>query len=407
MLNEKSLRFRPIFTIKARLLLLLILALVIFPYYADSFDTKANSAIVFDETSNSVLLEKDANRPIPPASMSKLMTLYLAFEALKEGRIKMSTKFRVSAKASQKGGSKMFLEENELVSVEDLIRGITVASGNDACIALAEGLNGTEDSFVARMNLKARDLKLKNSNFKNSTGWPAPGHRMSAKDLLHLAMHIRRDFPEYYHYFGEKDYTWNGIKQENRNPILLSNIGTDGLKTGHTRESGYGLVGSSVLGARRVTFVITGLQTSSERKIEAEKVTNWAFRDFTLTKIFPKGFYLGSVPIWVGSMDNLKVFTNKEINILIPYGKKAEVSAEVHIMAPIIAPIEMNEAIGSLKIFAPSFIPGNEPRTLDIPLFSNSDIAKGNFSKKLKATAQRALSELTNITKIKDFLTTE
>ena len=272
--------------------LLYILLLCTLNSAAYSFDTLAKSAIVFDETTGSILLEKDADKPLPPASMSKLMTLLLAFEALQDGRVSLETKFRVSAKASQKGGSKMFIEENQLVSVEDLVRGITVASGNDACIALAEALNGTEDSFVSRMNIKAKDLGLTNSYFTNSTGWPATQHVMSARDLLKLAIHVREKYPEYYHYFQEKEFTWNGIRQQNRNPLLNTGIGADGLKTGHTEEAGYGLVGSSKLGDRRVSFVLAGLKTSQDRKFEGEKIANWAFRDFSVVNLFPNDLIL-------------------------------------------------------------------------------------------------------------------
>ena len=193
--------------------------------------------------------------------MSKLMTLLLTFEALQEKRISLSTKFRVSEKASKKGGSTMFLEKNQLVSVEDLIKGITVVSGNDACIVIAEGLNGTEESFVERMNLKAKDLGLLNSNFNNSTGWPSPGHAMSVRDLLTIATILKNEYPNYYKYFIDREFTWNEITQPNRNPLLNLNLGVDGLKTGHTNESGYGLVASSQLGKRRVTLVIAGTKS--------------------------------------------------------------------------------------------------------------------------------------------------
>ena len=196
-----------------------------------SFDTTAKSAILYDETTNSVLFEKLADKPLPPASMSKLMTLLLTFEALEEKRISLTTKFRVSEKASKKGGSTMFLEKNQIVSVENLIKGISVVSGNDACIVIAEGLNGTEESFVQRMNLKAKDLNLLNSNFNNSTGWPSPGHVMSVRDLLKIALILKNEYPNYYKYFLDTEFTWNEITQPNRNPLLNLNLGVDGLKT--------------------------------------------------------------------------------------------------------------------------------------------------------------------------------
>ena len=355
------------------------------------FDTVAKSAIVFDETTNSVIFEKEADKAYPPASMSKLMTLVLAFEALEEGRIKLDTTFRVSAKASQKGGSKMFIEENQLVSVENLIRGITVASGNDACIALAEGLNGTEDSFVSRMNLKAKDLGLDNSHFSNSTGWPSPGHVMSARDLLILSIYVRKNYSKYYGYFQELTYSWNGIQQSNRNPLLKLNIGADGLKTGYTRESGYGLVGSASLGARRISFVLNGLNTSEERKLESEKIVKWAFRDFTVFSIFPDDHTLARAPVWIGDKDYAELKTKQEINILIPYGKKNDIKATVQVKTPIRTPIKENDQIGILKITAPSFIAGGQNRVIEFPLVSVFQVNKGNLIKKIKAAAKMGI----------------
>ena len=307
-----------------------------------SFDTSAKSAILYDETTNSVLFEKFADKPLPPASMSKLMTLLLTFEALEEKRISLSTKFRVSEKASKKGGSTMFLEKSQLVSVEDLIKGISVVSGNDACIVIAEGLNGTEESFVERMNLKAKDLGLLNSNFNNSTGWPSPGHYMSVRDLLTIATILKNEYPNYYKYFIDREFTWNEITQPNRNPLLNLNLGVDGLKTGHTNEAGYGLVASSQLGKRRVTLVIAGTKSKEERKLEGEKLLQWAYRDFKLVEIFPKDYLLGKAPVWVGTEDFIDLKTNSKIRELLPYGKLNMIKAEVHLNSPIPAPIYIN-----------------------------------------------------------------
>ncbi len=348
-----------------------------------SFDTTAKSAILYDETTNSVLFEKFADKPLPPASMSKLMTLLLTFEALEEKRISLSTKFRVSEKASKKGGSTMFLEKNQLVSVEDLIKGISVVSGNDACIVIAEGLNGTEESFVERMNLKAKDLGLLNSNFNNSTGWPSPGHYMSVRNLLTIATILKNEYPNYYKYFLDREFTWNEITQPNRNPLLNLNLGVDGLKTGHTNESGYGLVASSQLGKRRVTLVIAGTKSKEERKLEGEKLLQWAYRDFKLVEIFPKNHLLGKAPIWVGSDDFLDLKTDSNIIELVPHGKLNMIKAEVHLDSPISAPIYENQEIGKLKILIPSFIAGDEDRIVEYPISSKSNIPRGGFTKEL------------------------
>ena len=364
--------------------------------YAFSFDTSAKSAIIYDETTNSIIFEKFADKPLPPASMSKLMTLLLTFEALEEKRISLSTKFKVSEKASKIGGSTMFLEKNQTVSVEDLIRGISIVSGNDACIVIAEGLNGTEESFVQRMNLKAKDIDLSNSNFNNSTGWPSPGHVMSVRDLLKIAILLRKKYSNYYHYFLETEYTWNKITQPNRNPLLNQNLGVDGLKTGHTNDAGYGLVASSQLGERRITLVIAGTKSKQERKLEGEKLVQWAFRDFKLVEIFPENHLLGKVPVWIGNEDFVELKTNEKIIELLPYGKLKEIKAEVHLDVPISAPIYNNQKLGTLKIFIPSFIKGNTDRVVEYPILSKSNIAKGGFSKKFIAASRISISKVFN-----------
>ncbi|MFL2802140.1 MAG: D-alanyl-D-alanine carboxypeptidase family protein [Paracoccaceae bacterium] len=369
-----------------------------------SFDTTAKSAIVYDETTNSILFEKLADKPLPPASMSKLMTLLLTFEALEEKRISLSTKFRVSEKASKKGGSTMFLEKNQLVSVEDLIKGISVVSGNDACIVLAEGLNGTEESFVQRMNLKVKDLGLKNSNFNNSTGWPSPGHVMSVRDLLKIAIIIKNEYPNFYKYFLDTEFTWNEITQPNRNPLLNLNLGVDGLKTGHTNEAGYGLVASSKLGKRRVTLVIAGTKSKEERKLEGEKLLQWAYRDFKIVEIFPKDHFLGKAPIWIGAEDYVELKTNEKIEELLPYGKLNEIKAEVHVNSPIAAPIDNNQEIGTLKIFIPSFIEGEKDRVVEHPIVSKSNISKGGFAKKFIAALKVSFFQISQLFNLKKLL---
>ena len=370
--------------------------------FAFSFDTTAKSAILYDETTNSVLFEKLADKPLPPASMSKLMTLLLTFEALEEKRVSLTTKFRVSEKASKKGGSTMFLEKNQLVSVEDLIKGISVVSGNDACIVIAEGLNGTEESFVNRMNLKAKDIGLLNSNFNNSTGWPSPGHVMSVRDLLKISTILKNEYPKYYTYFSDTEFTWNEIKQPNRNPLLNLNLGVDGLKTGHTNEAGYGLVASSQLGKRRVTLVISGTKSKEERKQEGEKLLQWAYRDFKIVEIFPKNYLLGKAAVWVGEEDFIELKTETKISELLPYGKLNMIKAEVHLDSPIATPIYKNQEIGKLKIFIPSFIEGNDDRIVEYPIFSQSNISKGGFSKKFIATFKVSLLKISEALSFKN-----
>jgi D-alanyl-D-alanine carboxypeptidase (penicillin-binding protein 5/6) len=240
--------------------------------------TPARGAIVIDLTSGAVLLDKNADTPIPPASMSKLMTLEVVFEALETGRLALDDTFRTSVRAAAMGGSKMYIRSGKAVSVESLLRGVIVQSGNDAAVALAEAISGTEEAFAALMTQRAADIGLTNSHFANSTGWPDPQHRMSPRDLATLAERIITRYPQHYGIFAETEFTWDGVTQPNRNPLLGAGIGADGLKTGHTEEAGYCLVASARRGERRILLVVTGLESSQQRRQEAERLINWAAR---------------------------------------------------------------------------------------------------------------------------------
>ena len=265
---------------------------------AAEFETGASAAYVYDVTTGTVLFEKQSDVPLPPASMSKLMTLNMLFEALQDGRVSLDTQFAVSSRAKAMGGSSMFLNEQDRPTVEELIQGIIVLSGNDACVVVAEGLAGSEDSFARLMNRRAPDIGLTASTFANSSGWPNPNHRMSMHDLGVLATRLITQFPEYYGYFGQKEFLFDGRTPDNRfnrNPLLSLGIGADGLKTGHTSEAGYGLVGSAVQGKRRVVFVLTGMNSERERAEEAERVVNWAFRQFVEKTVLKEG--TSSLPI--------------------------------------------------------------------------------------------------------------
>ncbi|MEK9848811.1 MAG: D-alanyl-D-alanine carboxypeptidase family protein, partial [Rhodospirillaceae bacterium] len=236
---------------------------------SQTLETKARHALMIDMETNAVILEKAADEPMPPASMSKLMTIYMVFEKLKAGKLNLKDRFIVSEKAWRKGGSKMFVRVNRRVSVKDLLRGIIIQSGNDACIVIAEGLAGSEEAFAEEMNGKAAEIGLKNSQFKNATGWPAEGHYMSARDLATLSSKLIKDFPDYYPMFAEKSFRYSKIKQGNRNPLLYRRGGADGLKTGHTEASGYGLTASAQREGRRLLLVVNGLNSSRERASEA------------------------------------------------------------------------------------------------------------------------------------------
>ena len=288
-----------------------------------AFDTNAREAWVYDISTGTVLMEKDADVARPPASMSKLMTVYMLFEAVHEGRVSMDTQFPVSTKARQMEGSTMFLNERDRPTVEELIKGIIVLSGNDACVVVAEGLAGTEQAFARLMNDRAKALGLTNSHFVNASGWPAPGHEMSAHDLGMLGLHLIQDFPELYKNFAVTEYPYDNrapANRYNRNPLLDLGIGADGLKTGHTAEAGYGLVGSAVQDGRRIVFAIGGLPSETARAEESERIVNWAFRQFTMKTVIPKGETVAWAPVWLGAARRVALTAPEGVNVLIPAG---------------------------------------------------------------------------------------
>lgn len=349
---------------------------------ANAFDTLATSALLVDQTTGTVLLAKDADRAIPPASMSKLMTLNVLFEAIKSGRTTLSTKFPVSKKAHEMGGSTMFLRYKERVSVDNLIRGIIVQSGNDACVTVAEALSGSEEAFAREMTERARELGMMSSTFANSTGWPHPGQRMSARDLVFLADRLMTEFPQYYPYFSEKEFTWDKIKQKNRNPLLNLGLGADGLKTGHTEEAGYGLVGSAKQGDRRIIFMITGLESKSDRAAESERLTNWAFRQFVKKDLLKKGTRVASAPVWLGKDRKIGLVTGRDVTTLIPHGASRDVKVEVSYKNPIPAPITTDTPIATLTVTPDGMEPSN------YPLFAEHNVAKGGLISRMRASAQ-------------------
>ena len=271
------------------------LAVIIFQTFcpveitAKDIQTSAPNVILYDLTTNTTLIDKNSDTPMPPASMSKLMTVYMVFDRLRSGSLNLDDQFLVSRRAWRKGGSKMFVMVNKRVSVKDLLNGIIVQSGNDACIVIAEGISGTEEAFADAMTRKAREIGLKNSSFTNSTGWPDKHHYMSARDIAKLSAKLIQEFPELYKLFSEKEYTYGGIKQGNRNPLLYNDFGADGLKTGYTQISGYGLAASAVRKGRRLLLVINGLKSSRARSSEAARLLDWGFRDTVIYPLFKKG----------------------------------------------------------------------------------------------------------------------
>ena len=355
---------------------------------AFAIDTIARSALVIDHETGTVFLRKNADQPLPPASMSKLMTLNMVFEALEEGRLSLTDEFRVSTKAWKMGGSKMFLSEGQSVTVEELIRGVIVQSGNDACVVLAEGLAGTEGEFAHRMTVRARELGMMNSTFANATGWPHPGQRMSAEDLVLLATRLIREFPQYYPYFGELEFEWADIVQQNRNPLLTLDIGADGLKTGHTEEAGYGLVASAQRDGRRVTLMVTGLNSARDRLLESEKLLNWAFREFFSQALFEGGETVIEADVWLGETKKVALVSEADLNVIVPYFGKDDLNVEAVYEGPLEAPITKGQALGELVVTVPEI---GETR---FPLVAATDVPRGGFVRRIEASAKVLLRKV-------------
>ena len=332
--------------------------------------TTAKQAYIVDLQTGAVLLDKDSGTPSPPASLSKLMTIYMVFDQLKRGELSLNDKFVVSRKAWKTGGSKMFVEVDKEVRVEDLLRGIIVQSGNDACIVVAEGLSGSEVAFADAMNRKAREIGLTDSHFVNSTGWPADSHMMNPRDVAILARRIIEEFPEYYPYFGEKSFRYNNIKQGNRNPLLYRDTGADGLKTGHTRASGYGLAASAIRNGRRIVMVLTGLPSARKRSMEARQLLDWAYRSFKNYTLFARGAEIEQADVWLGEEDTVPLITESDIKISLPQASRPGLMVKVVYEGPVPAPIEKGAQIAKLVITAPEF------RTVEVPLVAGTEIRR-------------------------------
>ncbi|RMD93390.1 MAG: D-alanyl-D-alanine carboxypeptidase [Alphaproteobacteria bacterium] len=348
---------------------------------AAAFETRARAAYVYDLTTDTVLLEKNADLALPPASMSKLMTLNMLFEALEDGRVSLDTRFRVSTRAKSMGGSTMFLNERDRPTVEQLIKGIIVLSGNDACVVVAEGLAGTEEAFARLMNERARAIGLTNSSFANASGWPHPNQRMSARDLGKLATRLITEFPQYYGYFSITEFPFDGRAPDNRfnrNPLLRLGIGADGLKTGHTAEAGYGLVGSAVQGGRRIVFVIMGLDSEAARAEEGERIINWAFRQFVIKTVAEKGKVLAEAPVWMGARDRVGLVVPEDVKLLIPALVREGLSAEISFRAPLQAPLQAGQEVAQMTIHVPGMA---EAR---VPLVAEADVAPGGMWKRIR-----------------------
>ena len=329
---------------------------------AGPIDTVAPHAYVVDDQTGAVLYDKLGSEQFQPASMSKLMTIYMLLDALKRGDLKLTDTFHVSKKAWSTQGSKMFVDINSQVAIEDLIRGIIIQSGNDACIVVAEGLAGSEEAFADRMNKKAKEIGLTDSNFVNASGWPDPNHLMTAKDLAMLAHRLIADFPDYYHYFSEHEFTWHGIKQGNRNPLLYrTGSGVDGLKTGHTEEAGYGLTASAIRDGRRVIMILHGMTGMQERADQTGIVLDWAFREFGNFTIAAPGTVLGEAPVWMGAEKTVPLTVATDFLITLPRSERQNVVAKAVYNGPIEAPIAAGQEIGELVVDIPGMPQARTP----------------------------------------------
>lgn len=352
-----------------------------------AFRTDARAAFVIDHSTGTVLLEKRADVPFPPASMSKLMTLYMTFEAIREGRLSWTERLPVSRHAMAYRGSTMFLDTSDRVSVQDLVRGIIVLSGNDACAVIAEALSfdGSEAGFAQMMTKRAKELGMTASTFANSNGWPDPNQRMSMRDLGILANRLITDFPEHYPLFAERVFEFDGrapANTQNRNPLLGLGIGADGLKTGHTEEAGYGLVGSAKLGDRRIIFVISGLPSARARAIEAERINTWAFRQFSTKTIAPAGDILAEVPVWMGKQRTVGLTTATPLKILTPITGSDGMTTTLTYQGPIEAPIKQGDVIAELVVTTPG-LPDHH-----IPLMASTGVERGGVVTRLRTAAQ-------------------
>ena len=339
-----------------------------------SFSTSAEQAIIYDVETKTVIFEKNADDLMSPSSMSKLMTVYYIFKKISDGEIKLSDKFTVSEKAWKKGGSRMFLNVGSQISIDELLRGIIIQSGNDACITIAEGFSGSEENFASELNSLALDIGLTNSNFTNATGWPDPEHLMTSRDIMKLSLRTIEDFPELYKIYSEKEYTFNKIRQVNRNPLLFSDEYTDGLKTGHTSLGGYGLAASSIRNDRRIILVINGLKNNKQRKIESKKLMDTAFFQFENLQILEKNIIFDKIKVWNGKKNNVGIFSPKDLAITIPRLTKKNIKTYIRYNSPIIAPIYKNQEIAEL------IVKDKKQNVIEkFPLLSNEDINESNF----------------------------
>ena len=350
----------------------------LFNHKAFSLDTIAKQAILYDYETKTIIFEKNSEELMSPSSMSKIMTIYYVFKKIKDGDLKLTDKFKVSKKAWKKGGSKMFVNVNTMVSVEDLIRGIIVQSGNDACIAIAEGISGSESLFAEELNLLAKEMGMMNSSFTNSTGWPDPDHLTTIQDLLTLTVRTIEDFPELYYYYAEKEFTYSGIRQLNRNPLLFNEINADGLKTGHTSLGGYGLVASVLKNNRRLILILNGLKRNKDRSDESERLIKVGFNQYKVIDLYKKNQTITNLQVWGGRKKNVDVYSKENVNLTVPNRIKKDLVFTIKHYKPLLAPIEKDQKVADLIVKNK-----NSEIIKKFELFSKNEIKKMSFFSKV------------------------
>ena len=354
----------------ANLLLLIVFLLLTRQSFA--IESIAKTALVIDLSTNEILLEKNSTEKTYPSSMTKMMTALVAFEKIKDGSLSLDQEFLISKKAWKMGGSKMFIEVDKRVSVYDLLLGVVVQSGNDASIAIAEGISGSEEIFAIEMNNLGKKIGLTRSNFTNSSGWPDDNHYTTAEDLAKVAQYTIENHYELYQMYKISDFTYNGIKQDNRNPLLYTFEGADGFKTGYTEAAGYGLVGSAERGDRRLIVVLNGLESSKSRAQESLRLMDWGFNNFQLVDFYKKNEVIQEVDTWLGKEDKVDLVALEDISVSIPKAQLSSAKVTVLVEEPIATPIKIGDKIAKLQI---SFA----DKQVDFPLYSGEDIDQKNF----------------------------
>src|SRR5690348_15338706 len=372
---------------KLSLLILIVLSLTVAAAaparhaWADppTIDVAANTAIALDYDTGVVLYDKDADKRIPPASMSKIMTAYVVYSYLKDGRVKLDDTLPVSEKAWAKhktNESNMFVPLGAQVKVEDLIRGMIIQSGNDACVVLAEGLAGSTDAFVEQMNQTAQKLGLKDSHFANVDGLPDPEEYVTAHDLATLATRLIRDFPEYFHYDSEKEFTYNGIKQGNRNPLLYKDLGVDGMKTGHTEQAGYGITVTALRSGRRIIEVLSGMKSMNMRSQESEKLLAWAYREWANYRLVKAGDPIDDAPVWLGTTATVPATVKSDLLVSLPRNARNSMKVSVAYDGPAPAPVQQGQQVGMMQITASDMTPVQVPLVAAKPVEKVSGLSR-------------------------------